>query len=58
MNMMFSKEGAVRFSFVVVAESAALIPLYTLLPLKKLGQFPPFWELCRVRRGERLLFWL
>jgi hypothetical protein len=36
MNMMFSKEGAVRFSFVVVAESAAIIPLYTLLvPLKK-----------------------
>jgi hypothetical protein len=45
MNMMFSKEGAVRFSFVVVAESAALIPLYTLLvPLKNSVNFLRFWN--------------
>jgi hypothetical protein len=37
MRFTFSKEGAVRFSSVVVAENATLIPLYTLrVPSKTL----------------------
>ena len=57
--MKFSKEGAVRVSFVVVAGNAILIPLYTLLlPSRTRCLFRLSWELDRVRPGGQRLFLL